>query len=509
MSWEILNGDCLPIMKTFPDNHFSAIVTDSPYGISFMSKHWDKQIPGPEYWSEMLRIIKPGGHLIAAGLPRMLHRLTCVIEDSGWQIRDLLMHLFGSGFPKSYNHFGLEGYGTALKPAHEDWILAQKPLSLNTEQDIIVGNLHKLWCQLCLMLPVNAAETIFTSNNLDMNAALDFAQWDAEKKSNTQADLYALMDMSRLEKVLISCLSIVLLWKSTLEEHWKNGSMSTTSTKINPTIDLKILKSCLSQLTPRIIILEEIKQHGSWLNALTAARYLNAVVMNLNATRELSVLENAINKDGLNLYPNWEGWILAMKPCEGTYAQNAEKWGVAGINIAETRIEGKRWPANLLLDSEAAAMLDQMSGIEASRFFKVMDGNSEQLRFKYQAKASSAERNEGLEDMPKKESRPLGISNWEGQTNGSGQTMGKSAPQSNFHPTVKPIKLMEYLIKLIKPPGNPIILDPFMGSGTSLLACKNLGVRAIGIELNEEYCAIARKRIESCKIPLEQYEMDM
>ncbi len=132
----IIQGDCLQKMKEMPDNSIDFIVTDPPYGISFMSKQWDKEIPPVEYWKEMLRIVKPGGHLLCAGLPRMIHRLISVIEDAGWQIRDLLMHLFGSGFPKSHNHFGLEGYGTALKPAWEGWSLAMKPLDGTYKQNV-------------------------------------------------------------------------------------------------------------------------------------------------------------------------------------------------------------------------------------------------------------------------------------------------------------------------------------------------------------------------------------
>jgi hypothetical protein len=124
----IHHGDCLEIMRTMPDNSVDFIVTDSPYGISFMNKGWDHQIPSTEYWQEMLRICKPGSTMACAGLPRMIHRLGCIIEDSGWIIRDMIMHLFGSGFPKSHNHFGLEGYGTALKPSWEGWLLCMKPL---------------------------------------------------------------------------------------------------------------------------------------------------------------------------------------------------------------------------------------------------------------------------------------------------------------------------------------------------------------------------------------------
>lgn len=328
---KIITGDCLEVMKTFPDNHFTSIITDSPYGISFMSKKWDQKIPSCDYWQQMIRVIKPGGHLLAAGLPRMFHRLAVVIEDSGWEIRDILMHLFGSGFPKSHNNFGFKGYGTALKPA-------------------------------------------------------------------------------------------------------------------------------------------------------------------------------------------WEGWILAMKPLDGTFAQNAEKWGVSGLNIDDCRIptheklsigsgnvgyeggytnynplpqnEKGRWPANLILDKEAGAELDRMSGIAASRFF-------------YCPKASSSERNKGLEGMPLKDANKIGHFNEPGN-NGASKN---SSPMANSHPTVKPIALMEYLIKLIMPPKDGLILDPFSGSGTTIIAAKKLGYSAIGIEKESEYAEIAEKRLQAYQTESEQLSL--
>lgn len=124
---EIILGDCLEVVKTFPDNHFSAVVTDPPYGLNFMDKKWDHGIPGTEIWAECLRVCKPGGFLLAFGGTRTYHSLTCAIEDAGWEIRDCLMWIYGSGFPKSHNHFGIEGYGTCLKPAYEPIIMAMKP----------------------------------------------------------------------------------------------------------------------------------------------------------------------------------------------------------------------------------------------------------------------------------------------------------------------------------------------------------------------------------------------
>lgn len=324
----------------FSDNHFSGIVTDPPYGLQFMGKHWDQQVPGKEYWKEMLRICKPGSHLLAFGGTRTYHRLACAIEDAGWEIRDCLQWIYGSGFPKSHNHFGIEGFGTALKPAYE---------------------------------PI----------------------------------------------------------------------------------------------------------------------------------------------------------LLCMKPIDGTFAQNAEKWGQAGINIDGCRIETNdilsgsgapplkfkgensrpfhennlnlgckqsdkgRWPANVIFDEEAGKILDEMSGTSLSvstpRKRQVMTskginggsfGNPDKInnghngfsygftdsggasRFFYCAKASSNERGE-----------------------------------ENKHPTVKPLKLMEYLLKLISPPKDALILDPFAGSGTTLLAAKNLGISCVGIEKEEAYCEIIRGRL--------------
>jgi len=331
----IINADCLEEMKKMADNSISAIVTDPPYGLKFMGKDWDNGIPGIPFWKEALRICKPGSFLLSFGGTRTFHRLTCAIEDAGWEIRDCLTWLYGSGFPKSHNHFGLEGYGTALKPA-------------------------------------------------------------------------------------------------------------------------------------------------------------------------------------------WEPIIMAMKPCDGTFKQNVEKWGQGGINIDECRI-GKdkiktnakikgqsfthlgngegfngcaesvhigRWPANLLLDEEAATVLG-----DPARFF-------------YCAKASSKERNEGLEKL----------SNVQCQTGCSGampiDDLGNERDRfkkicKNFHPTVKPLKLMEYLIKLVMPPKDGVLLDPFAGSGTTILAAQNLGVNAIGIEMSKEYCDIANARNANQQMPTKQLPSGM
>lgn len=223
-----------------------------------------------------------------------------------------------------------------------------------------------------------------------------------------------------------------------------------------------------------------------------------------------------------NLDGEWKGWGTALKPAnepiclarkplsEKTVAENVLKWGTGAINIDGCRVGNEvrsysingaikgvnnfgkgnnqpagerdhktvsgRWPANLILDEEAAKLL------------------SEPARFFYTAKASKSERNAGLGGMPV-------VKEGIGDERPSGQSMqrldGRPAREAqNHHPTVKPIKLMSYLCRLITPP-NGIVLDPFTGSGSTGIAAIKEGFNFIGIELNPEYMQIAKKRIEA------------
>ena len=125
MSNKLHHGDCLEVMPTLDADSVDAIISDPPYGLSFMGKAWDHGVPGEVFWREALRVAKPGAHLLAFGGTRTFHRLTVAIEDAGWEIRDCVMWVYGSGFPKSHNG---EWGGTALKPAWEPIIVARKPL---------------------------------------------------------------------------------------------------------------------------------------------------------------------------------------------------------------------------------------------------------------------------------------------------------------------------------------------------------------------------------------------
>ncbi|ENV37502.1 hypothetical protein F959_01625 [Acinetobacter venetianus RAG-1 = CIP 110063] len=134
---KLLNNDCLIELKNIEDNSIDSIVTDPPYGLKFMGKKWDCEVPNIEIWQECIRVLKPGGHLLAFAGTRTQHRMACNIEDAGFEIRDMIAWIYGSGFPKSHNLSGeWQGWGTALKPALEPITFARKPIIGTVVQNV-------------------------------------------------------------------------------------------------------------------------------------------------------------------------------------------------------------------------------------------------------------------------------------------------------------------------------------------------------------------------------------
>lgn len=155
MSYQLHVGKCEQVLLDMADNSVDSIVTDPPYGISFMGNKWDYQVPTVAQWAECLRVLKPGGHLLAFGGSRTYHRLVVNIEDAGFEIRDQLMWIYGSGFPKSKNLTGENaGMGTALKPAHEPIVMARKPLIGTVEGNVNQFGTGVLQIDLC-RVPTN------------------------------------------------------------------------------------------------------------------------------------------------------------------------------------------------------------------------------------------------------------------------------------------------------------------------------------------------------------------
>lgn len=430
MTHTLFCGDCLDVLPTLAANSVDTIITDPPYGLAFMGKDWDHGVPGVHFWAEVLRVAKPGAMLLAFGGTRTFHRLTCAIEDAGWEVRDCLMWLYGSGFPKS--------------------------LDISKAIDKAAGETRQV---------------------LGMKTYGDGQTYNGGERSGRASGIQG--------------------------DRVSRGPMLDTAPATN------------------------------------AARTWHGW--------------------GTALKPAWEPIILAMKPLDGTFADNAQRWGVAGLNVDGGRIEtgdvirsshnvtiggngiyggGKptttgalpgqgRWPANLLLDEEAARMLNEQSGERPSGGRRggygpgAADGGMWNAsgprpcglthgdtggasRFFYVAKASRRERNQGLVGMKEKgkdwHRKTSGMNKGPNERNGGAPTV--HSPLLNHHPTVKPLTLMRYLCKLTATPTGGIVLDPFMGSGTTGMACAMEGRAFIGIEKEAEYVEIARRRITATELPL-------
>jgi site-specific DNA-methyltransferase (adenine-specific) len=430
---KVFFGSCLDVLPTLADNSVDAIVTDPPYELGFMGKSWDNS--GIAYnvnvWKECLRVLKPGGHILAFGGSRTWHRLAVAIEDSGFEMRDSIAWLYGSGFPKSHN--------------------ISKAIDKVQGGQVKVGKAFKV-----------AGE--YGERNLRTN------------RTNEADEMRHIADT------------------------------------------------------------DDAKKWDGW---------------------------------GTALKPAFEPIVVGRKPLIGTVAENVLQFGTGGLNIDVTRIGTEtvtintfdngakpfgdavgepftsresvgRWPANIILDEYTAELLDEQSGILKSgsmdsitkgydpetfnTFGKqyarrvVHKGDSGGAsRFFYVAKANKKDRNEGLDDLVAQESA--------GKGNGLGRLCAicgasilkpcecpdrtfVNPPKQNFHPTVKPTALMQYLVRLVTPEGGTV-LDPFTGSGSTGKAAILEGKQFIGIELTEEYLPIIAGRLEHAINTSEEKEDDL
>jgi hypothetical protein len=164
----IHHGDCLEVLRTLPDCSVDAVVTDPPYGLSFMGKRWDYDVPSVEVWAECLRVLKPGGHLLAFAGTRTQHRMAVRIEDAGFEIRDMIAWVYGSGFPKSHNlKDDWQGWGTALKPALEPITVARKPLIGTVAENVLAHGTGALNVDGCRVESDGAHKRPFQPSNYE------------------------------------------------------------------------------------------------------------------------------------------------------------------------------------------------------------------------------------------------------------------------------------------------------------------------------------------------------
>tara|TARA_R100001530_G_scaffold114029_1_gene80976 strand:- start:143 stop:1459 length:1317 start_codon:yes stop_codon:yes gene_type:complete len=437
MNIEILHGDCLDVLKTLDDNSIDSIVTDPPYGLSFMGKRWDYDVPSVAVWCECLRVLKHGGHLLSFAGARTYHRMAVNIEDAGFEIRDQIMWVYGSGFPKSLN------IGKAV--------------------DKLQGN---------------DREVVGVSEN-----EKDFRD----------------------------------LGKNTKEIH-----------------GLDKLGVGVSASRKSIDITKGNTEHEGWGTALKPAH--EPIVMARKPLSEKTIAKNVLKwgTGGINI----DGCRVGTNP---QYKYNADKNGTTfhgkqGERIKQTAekkgseviISTKgRFPANFIHDGsdEVVGLFpnsksasgqttitrrqgtwdrDDKGMFDAGRSstFEGYGDSGSASRFFYCPKANKKERNAGCEDMRIRQVNKMNsFGKQENHTcsDGANRKGDKgSALMQNHHPTVKPLALMRYLCRLVTPPSG-VVLDPFMGSGTTGIAAKAEGFGFVGIEREADYAEIAMARIDAIK----------
>jgi len=524
---QIIYGDCIEIMKTFPDNSVDAVVTDPPYGLEFMGKDWDsfratrqtknqlitflgagmksqtrKQLVNFQKWcqdwsTEALRVLKPGGYLLAFGGTRTYHRLVCGIEDAGFEIRDTIMWLYGSGFPKSLD------ISKAIDKR------AEKNLKVIEEKRKLGEWLKEKRIEKC----INQKELCELGGFYDkINHGGAVTNWEKGYNLPTWNIWIKLKDILDLDDRYDHLIegrpkNYIEAEREVIGKHNAPAKEIYQSGELSKDVDITL------PATP------EAKQWAGWGTALKPA--CEPIVVARKPLSESTVAENVlkwgtggIDIDGgrIGTSDNLNGGGYNPKGTSKKVLSNASSYATIVIYNEFVQPQG-RFPANVILDEEAGAMLDEMSGVlksgkhiigrkngsnaafgkELNRIntYNIPSNIGGASRFFYCAKASKSERNRGCEGLP------LGLPPASGRSKpAEGRKNALGEPRQNNHPTVKPLALMEYLIKLVSQKG-AVILDPFCGSGTTAMGCKNTGRKYIVIDNEKEYIEITKCRVRA------------
>jgi len=526
---ELIQGDCLEKLKELPDESVDAIVTDPPYELGFMGKKWDAS--GITYnidlWKECLRVLKPGGHLLAFGGTRTYHRMAVAIEDAGFEVRDMLEWIYFSGFPKSLN------IGKAV----------------DKKNDRFYDKGFQDYCNEC------RNKKGYSHN--DVNKLIGSATTGGGFSSSIMGDkefneLPTKEMYSKLKPILEMDDRYDELIERTEREREVIGNKP-WDTPVNGFLPDGRDKSERKQLL-------ETKGNSEWEGFGTALKPAHeSICMARKPLSEKTIVDNvfkhgtgAIDIDGCRIPIDNQDHIMKYPYAEGKYKSKYEGGtSYKFSNVVSANTQG-RFPANIICTDDALNDGVVEKGIfggnsnAGSGMFKFGEDNNkigkkcgfgdsgsksryfdidvwgEKYGLLQFPKASKRERNEGCEGLEEKQTRNYGAGKGMNKrcTICNGWKFGEyntckcenpnfieassSNLHSNFHPCVKPVHLMSWLVRLVSKEGDTV-LDPFVGSGTTGVACVNLNRNFIGIELDPEYFRIAEKRIgKSIKSPKHQ-----
>lgn len=477
----LLLGNCLDELKKLDDCSVDAVVTDPPYGLNFMGKKWDYDVPSTNIWCEVLRVLKPGGHLLSFFGTRTYHRGVVRIEDAGFEIRDQIQWIYGSGFPKSLNlKDEWQGWGTALKPANEPIVLARKPLSEKTVADNVLK-----WG--CGAINVDGSR-IETSDLFALQK-----NWNRIQSKRNGKDIYKhgikAIDINNYAPSGRWPANVMFDEQAAFMLDEQSGESSGTGKRVTKQ------KNSMGYGSRG----KKTYNDFSYSDSGGASRFFycaKASKSERNAGLDQTdfVLENdSWEKQDLKLA--LMDMLQLVKDTSEDILMDESLWstGLYGHSISEQYPKGMIFIIKTVL--KLITELKTLSALQSSNIkeniqdaIKTIEANGlnlvESVEFINQLDLNTTNDETAYLLGVVRVVLPMLLK------------IKGFAKKGNFHSTVKPIKLMEYLIKLITP-SNGIVLDPFMGSGSTGVAAKNLKFNFIGIELNEEYFEIAKKRIEN------------
>ena len=541
----IHHGDCLDILKTLPDNSVDSIVTDPPYGLSFMGKKWDYDVPSEEIWRECWRVLKPGGHLLAFAGTRTQHRMAVRIEDAGFEIRDCIMWHYASGFPKSLN-VGCK-CGTKNMFSMREEVESEEQVSGETKCDMLKNMRRENNITEADRGKVKKTE----SNYRDNMPCLREEGIEAERMDEKSENANVFKTLQRDTK--IDSFNTAFTQRTTgmdgeqlevlpkKDDRAEQSRMEGRGNVLPETWKLQADKICAM---PEGILVDGEKRrvcdgtstnHGAVIKSPIdedrgcSSSESQPAGQQTGEFRIISEQQGAQDRRSgegricatCGGIIDYIGWGTALKPAteiitvarkplsEKTVAANVLKWGTGAINI-----DGGRVNAN----GESLARPFGSGGISAAQLNKIPHGTitGEDKTGRWPANVCHDGSDEVLELFPETKSgtRNSGMRLGMGYHGGNGgkaeQFAGDSGSAARFfycakssktdrgadnkHPTVKPTDLMRYLCRLVTPPGG-VVLDPFMGSGSTGKAARLEGFHFIGIEREAEYVEIAKARI--------------
>lgn len=466
------NVDCLVGMKELETDSVEAIVTDPPYGIKFMNKTWDVSCPSVEIWQECLRVLKPGGHLLSFSGTRTIDFIMGRIREAGFEIRDTLTWLYGSGFPKSHN-IGA-GRGTALKPACEFIVMARKPFKGTVAKNVLKHGTGVLNIDECRV-------------GIDKN---DNSDWSGSNTSNKSEKHCFGVDSF---KKITSREKPQGRWPANLILDEEAGKMLDEQSGDCGGRWGKVSKN----KTNSMFFGEHDNSSKISNNSIGdtkggASRFFYTAK---SSKRERNKnCEEVLTWEGLDL--NWltETISLLKKDILDALSTENIEWNtlLSGNNIMEGFPQDIRFIIKTVIK-----LIIELKTLKSLQPLNIKDITLDAIRTIMEHGLSLAESVENIKQLKKTiingemERSALGVSNVVLRMLLKVKEKGN---KGNCHSTVKPQKLMQYLIKLVTPPEGTV-LDPFMGSGSTGVACKELGFNFIGYEINKEYMEIACKRL--------------